>query len=195
MGEIWLIRHGETAWTVTGQHTGKRDIPMTETGESHAMAVGKFLNGKSFEMVLVSPLSRAQDTCRLAGYAKNAIVVSEIAEWDYGNYEGRTRQEIRQEIPGWTIWSNGVPGGETLEQVAQRAQRTIERILNAKGDVALFSHGHFLRVLACCWLGLAPVTAGLFMLDTASVSILGSESTRRVMKRWNLAVGNNSNTA
>jgi probable phosphoglycerate mutase len=192
MGEIWLIRHGETAWTITKQHTGRRDIPMTDAGESHAMAVGRFLNGKSFELVLVSPLSRAQDTCRLAGYAKNAIILSDIAEWDYGDYEGRTPQEIQREIPDWTIWSRGVPRGETLDEIAQRAQRTIERILNTKGDVALFSHGHFLRILASCWLGLPPQTASSLMLDPASVSILAFENGCRILKRWNMLVSNHS---
>jgi probable phosphoglycerate mutase len=188
MGDIWLIRHGETAWTLSKQHTGRRDIPMNEVGERHAMAIGKFLNGKSFEIVLVSPLRRAQDTCRLAGYAKCAIVDPVIAEWDYGDFEGKTPLEIRQQIPDWTIWTKGVPGGETLEAITQRAQMTIDRILNIRGDVAIFSHGHFLRVLASCWLGLSSDTARLLMLETGSISILGIENGRRILKRWNIPV-------
>ncbi len=164
MDEIWLIRHGETAWTISKQHTGRNDIPMTESGEKHALALKEILNGKSFQQVLVSSLRRAKDTCRLAGYLKIARITTDIMEWDYGDYEGRTREEIRREIPNWTIWNDGCPGGETLEQVAARAQKIIRELKDIKGDVALFSHGHFLRILAVCWLELPPPAARLLML-------------------------------
>jgi probable phosphoglycerate mutase len=190
MGEIWLIRHGQTAWTLTKQHTGRRDIPMTDLGKRHAIEVGKFLNGKKFEKVLVSPLSRALETCRLAGYAETAEIVMDVAEWDYGKYEGLTPQEIRKQNPHWTIWTRGVPDGETLKDVTSRAERTIESISQIEGDVAIFSHGHFLRIFASCWLGLSSETARFLMLDTASLGILGIENGVRVLKQWNIHIGN-----
>jgi broad specificity phosphatase PhoE len=147
MNELWLIRHGETAWTLSKQHTGRHDIPMTEAGEKRALALKQFLNGKTFQQVFVSPLRRALDTCRLAGYSSAAKIAPEIVEWDYGEYEGRTPEEIRREIPDWTIWNQGCPGGETLDQVAVRAKKIISQLLEIDGDVALFSHGHFLRIL------------------------------------------------
>lgn len=191
MNELWLIRHGETAWTLSKQHTGRNDIPMTAAGEKHASDLKHLLNGKTFQQVFVSPLRRAQDTCRLAGYSSAAKITPEIMEWDYGNYEGRTPEEIRREIPDWTIWNHGCPGGETLDEVACRAKKIISELLEINGDVALFSHGHFLRILTVCLLELPPPTARLLMLDTSSISILAYDNGRIVIKNWNLGIKRN----
>lgn len=186
MNELWLIRHGETAWTLTKQHTGRNDIPMTVAGERHASALKNILNGKTFQHVFVSPLRRAQDTCRLAGYSHTAKITPEIMEWHYGAYEGRTPEEIRREIPDWTIWDHGCPGGETLDQVVARAKNMISHLMEINGDVALFSHGHFLRILTVCILELPPAAARLLMLDTSSISILARDNGRIVIKNWNV---------
>jgi broad specificity phosphatase PhoE len=191
MNELWLIRHGETAWTLSKQHTGRNDIPMTEAGEKDASALKHLLNGKTFQEVYVSPLRRAQDTCRLAGYSSGAKITPEIMEWDYGDYEGRTPEEIRREIPDWTIWTYGCPGGETIDDVANRAKKIISNFTEIHGDVALFSHGHFLRILTACILELPPATARLLMLDTSSISILARDNGRMVIKNWNLGVKRN----
>lgn len=161
---------------------------MTETGEKHAMGLKDLLNGKTFQQVFVSPLRRAQDTCRLAGYSNAAKITPDIMEWDYGDYEGKTPEEIRQQIPDWTIWNYGCPGGETLDQVAARAKNIITELTEIKGDVALFSHGHFLRILTACILELPPATARLLMLDTSSISILARDNGRIVIKNWNVGV-------
>ncbi|HSE94614.1 MAG TPA: histidine phosphatase family protein [Methylomirabilota bacterium] len=157
-GALWLIRHGETAWSASGRHTGRTDVPLTAAGERQAEALGRHLRagGETFATVLTSPLTRARETCRLAGYAAVAQVVDDLREWDYGDYEGRTTAEIRTDRPGWTIWAGPVPGGETVEAVGRRASRVIDRAVAASGAVALFAHGHVLRVLAACWLGLPP---------------------------------------
>lgn len=186
--QLWLIRHGETAWTLTGQHTGRTDLPLTAKGEERAADVGKFLAGRAFALVLTSPLQRARETCRIAGLGEVAQVCDDLREWDYGDCEGRTTPEIREEIPGWSIWDNGCPNGETVEQVGQRAQRVIDLAAAAEGDVALFAHGHILRILAATWLGLPPVGGRYFALGTAGLSILGYEREARVIQRWNLSV-------
>jgi broad specificity phosphatase PhoE len=183
--EIWLIRHGETEWTVSGAHTGRTDIPLTVRGERDAAALGHCLAGRRFALVLTSPLQRARETCRLAGYGDAARIEPDLQEWDYGAYEGRTSAEIQKEVPGWTIWSGPVPQGETIEAVAARARRVIERAVAADGDVALCAHGHVLRVLTACWLGLPPDGGRFFALGTASLSILGYEHTTRVIRQWN----------
>jgi probable phosphoglycerate mutase len=188
MRELWLIRHGETAWTLSKQHTGRNDIPMTETGEKHASALKNLLNGKTFRQVFVSPLRRAQDTCRLAGYSHVAKITPDIMEWNYGDYEGRTPEEIRREIPDWTIWDYGCPGGETLDQVVTRAKIIISELIEIDGDVAIFSHGHFLRIITVCLLELPPITARLLMLDTSSLSVLALDNERIVIKNWNVSV-------
>jgi broad specificity phosphatase PhoE len=185
--EIWLVRHGETAWSRIGKHTGRSDIPLTEEGERQARAVGACLGGRRFGQVLVSPLRRARDTCELAGYAPVARVVPDLAEWDYGAYEQRLTAEVREEIPGWTIWTHGVVGGETIEDVATRARRVLAAVEAGEGDAILFAHGHLLRVLTACWIGLPPATGGAFALGPGSVSVLGYETERRVVRRWNLA--------
>ncbi|MGD0364425.1 MAG: histidine phosphatase family protein [Bryobacteraceae bacterium] len=184
--EIWLIRHGETEWSLSGQHTGRTDLPLTAAGERHAGQIGRFLAGRPFALVLTSPLQRARETCRLAGYAAVAQADPDLREWDYGAYEGRTSAQIQESVPGWTIWTSPVPQGETIQQVAARAGRVIARASAAGGDVALFAHGHLLRILTACWLGLAPDAGRLFALGTASVSVLGYERETRVISGWNL---------
>jgi broad specificity phosphatase PhoE len=183
--EIWLIRHGETEWTLSGAHTGRTDIPLTANGERHAAEIGRYLGGRPFALVLTSPLQRARETCRLAGYGGAAQLDPDLCEWNYGAYEGRTSAQIQETVPGWNIWTSPVPQGETIAQVAVRASRVIDRASQAGGDVALFAHGHLLRILTACWLGLAPDAGRLFALTTASVSVLGYERDTRVISRWN----------
>lgn len=184
--ELWLIRHGETEWSATKRHTGRTDIPLTPTGERQAAALGRSLAGRRFAVVLCSPLRRARQTCELAGYGDVATVTDDLLEWDYGVYEGKTTKEIRLEQPGWSIWTASVAKGESIEQVGCRAQRVIQRALVAGGDVVLFAHAHILRILAACWLGLPPEAGRLFMLRTASISVLGFEHETPVITQWNL---------
>jgi probable phosphoglycerate mutase len=184
--EIWLIRHGETEWSLSGAHTGRTDIPLTPAGERHAEEIGRYLAGRPFALVLTSPLQRARETCRLAGYGGVARMEPDLREWDYGAYEGRTSAQIQENVPGWTIWTSPVPQGETIQQVAARARRVIERASNAAGDVAFFGHGHLLRVLTACWLGLPPDAGRLFALGTASIGVLSYERETRVIARWNV---------
>jgi broad specificity phosphatase PhoE len=185
--DIWLIRHGETEWSLSGQHTGRTDIPLTAAGERSAEQIGRYLAGRPFGLVLTSPLQRARTTCRLAGYGGVALVDADLSEWDYGAYEGRTSAQIQKDAPGWTIWTAPVPGGETIQQVAARATRVIARAAECRtGDVALFAHGHLLRVLTACWLGLPPDAGRLFALETGSLSVLGYERDTRVIARWNI---------
>jgi broad specificity phosphatase PhoE len=186
---LWLIRHGETEWSRSGAHTGRTDIPLTVAGEAQAGAIGRYLDGKQFALVLASPLQRARETCRLAGYASVAQTEPNLMEWDYGAYEGHTSQEIRKDVPGWNIWTDGPQGGETVEQVGARANLVIDRACAAGGDVALFAHGHILRILTACWLGLPPAGGRLFAFDTACLSVLGYEREIRVILRWNLSPG------
>jgi probable phosphoglycerate mutase len=183
--ELWLIRHGETEWSRSGAHTGRTDLPLTDAGREKAAAIGRQLDGKQFALVLTSPLGRARETCRLAGYVDVAQVEPNLSEWDYGDYEGRTTDEIRKVAPGWSIWTGGAPGGETIDQVAARARAVIERAIHAEGDVALFAHGHVLRVMTACWLELPPAGGRLFALATASLSTLSYERETRVIRRWN----------
>ena len=187
MRELWLVRHGETEWSRSGAHTGLTDIPLTAAGRDEAVAVGRYLAVRQFALVLVSPLGRARETCRLAGY-QDPLVDPDLREWDYGDYEGLTTPRIEAERPGWSLWTGGVPNGETAGQVAARAGRVIARALPVAGDVALFAHGHILRVLAACWLGLPPEDGSLFALGTAAVSTLGYERETRVITRWNLSL-------
>ena len=183
--QVWIMRHGETEWSKSGRHTGRTDLPLTDAGRASAQALAKSLAGREFALVLVSPLSRAQETCRLAGYSKVAQVTDDLREWDYGDYEGRTTADIRKERPGWYLWDDGVPNGEKVEQVGSRVQRVIEKILATRGDIALFAHGHVLRILTACWLKLNPGAGKLFALDTGKISILGYEHETRVIKKWN----------
>ena len=173
--EVHLIRHGETEWSRTGRHTGKTDIPLTERGERNARRLGERLAGLAFAKVLTSPLKRASRTCELAGYGKLAATDADLVEWDYGDYEGRTSAEIHAERPEWNLFRDGCPGGETPAQVGVRADRVVQRVRAVRGDVLLFSSGHFLRVLAARWLGLEPGAARYFLLGTASLSALSYE--------------------
>ncbi|HSU30002.1 MAG TPA: histidine phosphatase family protein [Bryobacteraceae bacterium] len=179
--QLWLVRHGETAWSASGKHTGTTDLPLTAVGQRRAKEIGRLLLGPRFTLVLTSPMRRARETCRVAGYGDCALVDSNLREWDYGGYEGHTTLEIQRERPGWSLWSDGTPGGESLGEVAARAQTPLDRAIASSGDVLLFGHGHFLRVLSCCWLGLPPETGRLFSLDTASVCTLGYERDTRVI--------------
>lgn len=188
--EIWLIRHGETEWTLSGAHTSKTDIPLTAAGREKAKTVGRFLAGRNFALVLSSPLIRAYDTCSLAGYGDVAEKDPGLCEWDYGDYEGRTTPDIRKTRPDWFLWTSGVPNGEPIETVAMRADAVIERAKNANASdtsaVALFAHGHILRILASRWLGLPPQCGRLLALGTGTVSVLGYERDIPVLARWNL---------
>jgi broad specificity phosphatase PhoE len=182
---VFLIRHGETEWSKSGQHTGGTDLPLTEAGMEQGRLLTERLKGIEFATVLTSPLQRAVETCRQADLMHKAGVLDDLREWDYGAYEGLTTPEIRRQQPDWSIWSHGAPQGESPEQVSERADRVLERARNAPGDVALFSHGHMLRAVGARWLGL-PVAAGQhLMLSTASVSVLGYERETPVIRLWN----------
>ena len=173
--EIYLIRHGETAWSLSGQHTGRTDIALTEAGKLQAAGIAARLGQKRFQLVLTSPLQRAAETCRLAGLSNVAQVEPNLMEWNYGDYDGLTSSQIREKLPGWTVWTHPVPGGETKSEVAVRASAVLTRARATGGNVALFSHGHLLRVLLATWLGLPPEDGRLFALATASITILGYE--------------------
>jgi broad specificity phosphatase PhoE len=187
--EVVLVRHGETEWSRDLKHTGWTDVPLTDLGREQAARVGAALRGRTFALVLTSPLQRAAETCRLAGFGDIAEARDDLREWDYGDYEGRKTADIRREVPDWTIWTGGVPNGETIEQVAARADRVVEEARPAEGDVLIFSHGHLLRILTARWLGLEPQGGRLFALDSATLSTLGYERETAVIREWNLALG------
>ncbi len=172
---LYLARHGETAWSLSGQHTGLTDLPLTERGERNARRLGERLKGLTFARVFTSPLQRAARTCELAGFGGAAEVDRDLLEWDYGTYEGRKTVDIHKERPGWFIFRDGCPGGESPEEVGARADRVVHRIRSLQGDVIVFSSGHFLRVLAARWLGLPPGHGRYFLLSTASLSALSYE--------------------
>jgi broad specificity phosphatase PhoE len=183
--KLWLIRHGETEWSLSGAHTSRTDIPLTERGKQRAERIHDYLAQRKFSLVLTSPLQRARETCRIAGYSDVAKIDENLREWDYGIFEGRTTADIRRDQPTWSIWDSPVPEGEPVEHVAARAQQVIDRALQAGGDVALFAHAHILRILAATWLGLEPHGGRLFALGTGSVSTLGFERETRVISTWN----------
>jgi probable phosphoglycerate mutase len=188
--ELWLVRHGETEWSVDGRHTSRTDIPLTAHGRLRAKELGEYLKGVTFAAVLRSPMLRAKETCEIAGFGDVAVVDDGLKEWDYGVYEGRTTREIQEEIPGWSVWKDAIVGGETVEQVGVRADGVIARALAAAGDadgakVALFAHAHILRILAARWIALEARGGELFALGTGSVSVLGWERETRVIERWN----------
>jgi broad specificity phosphatase PhoE len=183
--KVVLARHGETEWSATGKHTSVTDVPLNEVGRRAAERLGERLAGREFALVLTSPRARARETCELAGFGAAAQVDDDLVEFDYGEYEGRTTPEIREEVPGWSVWRDGSPGGETAEQVGARADRVIERALAAGGDVALFAHGHLLRVLGARWIGLPAVAGGNLALSTGSLCELGFERERRAIWVWN----------
>jgi probable phosphoglycerate mutase len=187
MGELILVRHGETEWARDGRHTGRTDVPLTPRGEEQARALAPLLAERKIAMVLVSPAERARRTAELAGLTE-LETDERLWEWDYGAYEGRTTVEIRQERPGWWLWRDGVVGGETVEQVGKRVDGALERVrpyLN-EGDVVLVAHGHVLRVLTARWLGLPPKDGRLFKLSTGTLSALGTEHGEPVISFWNL---------
>lgn len=182
--EVWLVRHGETEWSKAGRHTSVTDLPLTDVGEQTAAELGRRLAGHTFAQVLTSPRIRARHTAELAGFS-DAEVDDDLAEWAYGDYEGRTTVEIRESDPDWTVWTRPCPGGETADQLATRLDRVVARVRAVDGDTLIFGHGHALRALAARWLG-EPVSAGAwFRLDTATVSILGFEREAPVLLRWN----------
>jgi len=188
MTRLLLIRHGETEWSRTRRHTGRTDIPLEPEGEAAARALGPLLAREPIAAVLASPLSRAWRTAELAGLGDRARRDDDLMEWDYGDYEGRTTAAIREERPGWDVWRDGCPGGEALETVGARADRAIARATEAAGDggtVALFAHGHLLRVLGVRWIGLDASAGGRLALSTAALCELGRERERRVLWRWN----------
>ena len=181
-----LVRHGETEWSLSGRHTGKTDISLTEEGRRQAKALGPWLGAWSFALVLTSPLRRAVETCRLAGYGEQAQVRPDLMEWDYGRYEGLTSKQIEEIDPDWSLWRNGGPGGEKAADVGRRADRVIAEVRGVDGDVLIFAHGHVLRVLAARWLG-QPAEAGRhYALQTASLSVLSYEHRDPVIRHWNL---------
>ena len=185
---IYVARHGETAWSLSGQHTGLTDLPLTERGERNAGRLGERLKGLSFAKVFTSPLQRAARTCELAGFGAGAEVDGDLLEWNYGEYEGRRTAEILAERPDWQLFRDGCPGGESPDQIGARADRVVSRLRAIRGDVLLFSSGHFLRVLAARWLGLEPGAGRYFLLSTASLGTLAYEHNNRsepVIRLWN----------
>ena len=185
--EIVLVRHGETEWSRDGRHTGNTDVLLTERGREQARALGMALGGRSFARVLTSPLSRAAETARLAGFG-DAERRDELREWDYGAYEGRKTAEIREERPGWTLWADGVPNGETAAEVAARVDAVLADLRRVEGAALLFAHGHLLRVLAVRWIGLEAEEGRLLALDPATVGVLGYERETPVIRVWNASI-------
>jgi broad specificity phosphatase PhoE len=183
---VYLARHGETAWSLTGQHTGLTDLPLTERGERNAQTLGERLNGLKFAKVFTSPLQRVRRTCELAGFREAVEVDRDLLEWNYGDYEGKHTSEIHAERPDWELFRDGCPGGESPQQVGARADHVVNRVRAVEGDVLLFSSGHFLRVLGARWLGLEPAAGRYFLLSTASLSALGYEHNRcqSVIRFW-----------
>lgn len=188
--ELWLLRHGATEWALSGRHTGSTDLPLLPQGEAEARALAPWLAEQTFQAVFTSPLERARRTCALAGLAEQASIEPDLREWDYGAYEGITTAEIRRTVPEWTVFTHPCPGGESLTQVQERCERLIDRCLEAAGGgkVALFAHGHILRSLAGCWLGLGVQGGALLVLGTGSFCVLGLEREQRALLRWNAPV-------
>jgi probable phosphoglycerate mutase len=185
VSELVLVRHGETEWSRALKHTGRTDIPLTGAGEEQARLVGRALVGREFGRVLSSPLRRALDTCRLALPGGEPEVRPELAEWDYGDYEGITTAEIRKIVPEWTIWTHGAAGGESVADVRERVDRLVAGLRHEQADVAVFSHGHLLRALTARWLELEPAEGRRFVLDTGTISVLGYERDTPAVRRWN----------
>jgi broad specificity phosphatase PhoE len=186
--EVVLVRHGETEWSRDLRHTGRTDVPLTDAGRREAEMLRGALEGRRFARVLTSPLQRAAETCRLAGLGDAAETTDALLEWDYGEYEGITTKQIRESRPGWFLWRDGCPGGETAAEVGARVDPLVEELAALDGDIAVFSHGHVLRVLTARWLTLSPESGALFALGTGTLSILGFEREVRVIRRWNAPV-------
>ena len=187
--ELWLVRHGETEWSLNGRHTSWTEIPLTEHGRKRAEELREYLKDVKFAAVLVSPRQRAQETCRIAGFGDVAVVDDGLQEWNYGESEGKTTAQMREKYgPQWSVWNSEIVGGESVEQVGERADGVIARAVEAAGaggKVALFAHAHILRLLAVRWIGLPAVDGRLFALGTGSVSVLGYERETRVVSKWN----------
>jgi broad specificity phosphatase PhoE len=183
--DVYLVRHGETEWSLSGRHTGATDLPLTENGRSEAKMLEPLLSTIEFALVLSSPMQRARNTCELAGLGRNMLIDPDLMEWNYGEYEGLTSKQIRRVAPGWMVFDDGCPGGESPAQIGARADRLIARIRAAEGRVALFAHGHLFRVLAARWIGLPPAHGRHFLLDTSTLSILGYYQGVPALKRWN----------
>lgn len=182
---IVLVRHGETEWSATGRHTSRTDLPLTEEGRRRAAALAGELSGRSFALVLTSPMRRARETCDLAGFGAEAEICEDLREWDYGEYEGLTTAEIRERDPDWILWRDGCPGGEAPAEVGARADRALARMRLAGGDAIAFAHGHYLRVVTARWLGLEPAAGARFALAAGAVGELGYERETEVLERWN----------
>jgi broad specificity phosphatase PhoE len=185
----WLVRHGETEWSRSGKHTSRTDVPLTDRGREEAALVRDRIGPRAFSLILSSPRVRALDTARLAGFADRIEIDDDLAEWDYGTYEGRTTAEIRQTEPGWSVWTSEIKGGERADDVAARVDRVIARVRDQEGEALLFAHKHVLRVLAARWLELAPTEGRHLALDTATISVLGWERETPVIERWNEPCG------
>lgn len=183
---IFIVRHGETEWSANLKHTGRTDLPLTDTGRGQARRVAEELRWDSFALVLCSPLRRARETCELAGFGSTAEICEDLQEWDYGRYEGLTTAQIREQNPGWNLWRDGCPDGESPAEIATRLDSVLARIASVPGDVLAFAHGHSLRVLTARWLGMEPAAGARFKLFAAGVSILGHEHQTQVVERWNV---------
>jgi broad specificity phosphatase PhoE len=186
---VFAIRHGETAWSLSGQHTGTTDIPLTDNGRRLAETLRPVLVKERFDLVLVSPMQRARETCALAGLGDGAVVEPDLAEWNYGEYEGLTTAQIHQSRPGWLVFRDGCPGGETPEQIGARVDRVIALARASEGDVALFAHGHVLRVLVARWIGLPAGGGQHFLLDTGTLCVLGNYRGVPAVRVWNGPIG------
>jgi len=187
--EIWILRHAATEWSSNGRHTGCRsDIPLTEEGRSAAKKLSKVVAGVPFERVLVSPLDRTIETAQLAGLGAQMELEPDLREWDYGDFEGVTTEEIRRKYPDWTVWRGPMPGGESAQQVAERAARVIKKLSQCSGPVAIVSHGHYSRIFAATWLGLSPAVGAALRLDTGTYSVVGWEHEYPTILRWNVPV-------
>lgn len=183
--ELWVVRHGQTSWSAEGRHTSTTEAELTDVGVDHARAVAPALAEGSFDHVLTSPRARARRTAELAGFA-DAVVDDDLTEWDYGRYEGLTTPQIRETDPGWTVWTHGCPGGESVEDVGQRLGRVVQRVRSSEGRTLVFAHGHSLRVLAALWLGLDVPDGRVLEIDTATVGVLGDDRGQPVVRRWNV---------
>lgn len=188
MNEIWLVRHGATEWSTSGRHTGRTDVPLLPEGRARAALLAPVLGAQAFALVLTSPLARASDTATLAGFG-DAERCADLAEWDYGDVEGRTTDEMREQYPRWTVWDGPIPNGELIDDVAMRARRVLARADGAAGDVLLFAHGHVLRILTAIALELEPLEARRFSLAPATISVLSDERGTRAVERWNAPGG------
>jgi probable phosphoglycerate mutase len=182
---IVLVRHGETEWSVSGQHTSRTDLPLTEPGRARAAALAPALSGREWALVLCSPLRRARETCELAGLGEQAVIDEDLREWDYGEYEGLTTPEIRERNPDWVLWRDGCPGGEKPFQVGERADQALARLRSADGDAIAFAHGHILRVVGARWIAMESAAGARFALGAGALSVLGFERETEVLSRWN----------